>query len=476
MDVTIAITLAPDLWAHGHPWVLVVCVAMLWLFWLRHTVRSIVLRLAISLPTLLQGWAHSQQQVRQRLMCRLYRFNRRWRQIKVQRALVRQWSSLQQCIQRDIIQYPSIQQAVEQHIAVFEQDYRAALAMPQPSQAWNEVLERLAQIKMVYAQDRVVADMLQHVQHSIETQQRHALAAYRKESRQHQRILHWMMPHWRKLNQSVARLGNSLDQVIHQAKQMDAYWQQYQACQSHQQRPVWTLMPSMLLQCVLSSIGLVLALALVLLNQQGLLYYAQPGILDVLTGSASTKDGTVSLAAGVMHSDTAVLGVSWGMTLIVVLLGGLLSEAMRLTHLLPSISHHTEAWRKRLAWGCISALFGCACWQAVWISVAVLSDQGEYATHLWQLLAIGSGFLAWILPWLCVLIWVPIEAWGVSVMALSAYLLVMLLTLGINLCHSLAWLSHQGCRLLWLIYKLLIVIPCVVQGAYMTIAAWLRVR
>ena len=346
----------------------------------------------------------------------------------IQRMLVREFKRIHSMVVKNVEGYPKIQRQLSEIIARLENDYASSADAPPRLPEWIPVIKTISEID--HGEDTLMGKMLKEIHHSLTEQQKKAAEAYRQATAKRHRILAKWMPLWRKIQNHLMRTESAIAKLSIQAETIDRYMSDYEAIEKTAGQTEDILRANAWKQFFISSFVLAISIGVGFLNYQ---------LLSQATGAMITGiDGIGPLSA---HQTTALVVV-----LTVVGIGVFLMEALRVTHIFPSIGSMDEVLRRRFVLGSALLMLLLAAFQGLMIYLAPGTATQTYGTAVLPLSShwlsrIGPTTLGVILPLILGLVAIPLETFATSARAIGGFLARVLLTVvatGFRLTGSLA--------------------------------------
>lgn len=142
-------------------------------------------------------------------------------QRQVERKLERDFQHVNEIVANDLSSYPALQQTISQLITGLEEDYHKSAETPPVSPDWIDAIDAIVNLKEAQKGNANMAKVLSELCTSLEAQQKKTLETYRNGISTRHKLLHAMMPHWRKLNNTVERVGGLLKNLTIKANEID---------------------------------------------------------------------------------------------------------------------------------------------------------------------------------------------------------------------------------------------------------------
>lgn len=380
-----------------------------------------------------------------------------------ERRLERHFHQVKRLVERDLARFPDLQQAISRHIAQLEDDYYRTAETPPPAPDWLDAIDKVVHLREVQAGNPVVAKVLTDLESKLHRQHEQSLEDFRRGMQQRHRLLHSMMPHWRKLNHEVEDVGRGMRGLLNQAAHIDQHYRQYRSLRSHSDRIEKLQRVSVIGQFMLASLLLTA--------------WAVVGWLNVrlIRPAFETTATTEPLFASIGIAELS----AWALVLFIVLLGTLLLEALQVTRLFTTFSFLDDRRRRWLLWSVVTVLVMLAMSQAGLIfmyerlrSVPELYHRLiAYPVVVYEAPEIDQGvplaarmLLGPVLTFLLMFAIVPLERWVENGRVLLGDVLVAGLRLVSLLTRLIAAFISQLLSLLLAGYDLLISLPLWIES------------
>lgn len=359
---------------------------------------------------------------------------------------------LEEELRTGLADLPPLQQHLRDHLSRVEADYRSSGAVPPEIPGWPKMLENLG--PELGAADPSVKQALQDLRDGLETQRADLLDAYRRAARRRYLLLHRTMPHWRRVRRALERMTERLDQLQDRAERVLGSIRAYEALRSENRVRIGVLAGGALWRFGFSVMGLALAAL-----GFAMLWHLIVEPVVALLGNAPLAEGFPGRGQA---ATVLLLGT-------IALLGLLLLETTRVTHLFPGIDAMGEGVRRWLFWLAYTCM--------VLLAVACAALQVRFGGPLeaipamdWEeAAAMGlEATLVLVLPFALVFAGVPVAgamAHGGATAALLLALVLQVLMLTFRLLGSLA--AFAGAVLVQ-VYDLIIFLPLWIEDMIRT--------
>ncbi|WP_108124807.1 hypothetical protein [Saccharospirillum mangrovi] len=386
-----------------------------------------------------------------------------------ERRLERHFHQVKRLVERDLARFPDLQQAISRHIAQLEDDYYRTAETPPPAPDWLDAIDKVVHLREIQSGNPVVSKVLADLESKLHRQHEQSLEDFRRGMQQRHRLLHSMMPHWRKLNHEVEDVGRGMRGLLNQAAHIDQHYRQYRALRSHSDRIEKLQRVSVFGQFMLASL-LLSAWALV-------------GWLNVRLIRPAFE--STAIAEPILGSITWADLSAWALVLVIAMLGTLLLEALQITRIFTSFSFLDDRRRRWVFWSVVTALVVLALSQA---GLVFLHERMQTVPELYHRLIaypvvvyeaplIDQGvpllarmLLGPVLTFLLMFAIVPLERWVENGRILLGDVLVAGLRFMSLVVRLLASLIRNSLALLLAAYDVLISLPLWLENL------WLQVR
>lgn len=375
-----------------------------------------------------------------------------------ERRLERDFHRVRILAERDLAQFPDLQHTIGQHISQLEEDYHRTAETPPPAPDWLNAIESVVRLRETQTGNPVVSKVLKDLETNLHRQHHRSLADYRKGMNRRHRLLHGMMPQWRKLNHTLERVGAGVRGLLTQADEIQKHLSRYREIQAGSERAERLLRVSSITHFMLSSAALFAFLAIAWLNFQLIRLPLSETISSTETiGGYALAD----LAAATLVALEMVLGM-------------LLLEVLQVTRLFDGFTALDEHRRRGLFWSLLALLIvfalahtGLLYWRADGMGPgSTLQQLIAYpvvvieAPLLDEWLPIGARMLmGLVLPFALVFTAAPLERWMETGRILAAEFMVLALGLTSLILRLLAGTVRNLAEVLVAVYDLIISLP-----------------
>ncbi|MGD9331606.1 MAG: hypothetical protein PVJ53_09865 [Desulfobacterales bacterium] len=320
-----------------------------------------------------------------------------------ERVIDREYQRVEDVIQRDLSSFPMLQRTMADQVACLDEDYRKSSELPPPAPTWVDAITALGKIS---SKDASVAAILDQIHKTINSQHRGVMDEYRRISSDRHRVLHKMMPVWRKISEALDRAGKRFSGLNERATVIDNRMQEYHEIQTESGKAERMLTSSAATQFVIAGFVLLIAFGGAVIN------------FNLIALPMSEMVGGGSYIGSFKTSDVAALVI----ILVELAMGLYLMESMRITRLFPVIGRMDDKTRRRMIWITFTILFIMA---GVESSLAFMRDRLAADMHaLRQSLAdvevvattnsliptVGQMVMGFILPFALAFVAIPLES------------------------------------------------------------------
>lgn len=379
---------------------------------------------------------------------------------RYERLLNRDFHRINQMVASDFSNYPELQKHISMLVARLEEDYHRSAEIAPPSPDWVEAIEAIVNLKEAQKANPVIVKVLEDLHTSLNSHQKKILTAYRDGVSERHKLLHAMMPSWRRLNNSVERVGGTMRSLIVQAEEIDKNMDQYRAMTAGTEKAERMLQVSALREWLVSGFWLVLFLGGAYFN------------FNLMVLPMSEMVGSSSPVMGFSMAEISALMI----VLIEVSIGLLLMEVLHITRMFPAVGALEDNKRKVLFWVLLGLIILFAVTSA---GLAFLRDQIATDAAALQTLLIGGErvavetgsaislfvpqaahmFLGFFLPFVLVFLAVPFESFLDSSRMVAARLLLLFLHVVVLTLKLLSATVGYMVEILLAIYDVVIALP-----------------
>lgn len=413
-----------------------------------------------TLTLLLRHGARAVRQARDRLRRAHLRYLRGVELRRLEGRFDRAYRGIHLRVNRDLGGFPALERRILQQIETLERDYHSARDQVPEEPAWVRTANALAAAPP--KADPRVGQILEEIHDSMARAGREALEEYRRASQSRLETLKGLLPAWRELGERLHQLEHAVRALSEQTRHLDDVLGRYRRLRRG-------TVPAR--GIFLASTGL-LAVSAAILALQGVF----AGVLFFLVEPAMGR---------VLGEDAAMQGMAlapWavGAVLLAVMLGGgLVSEARRISRLIPGLTVLDPRMRRRsVALGGGLVLLGIVLLALLAASRDLQPVSGETLVPLLQEAPEGEvGAMAWLSTFTCLALGVllplplalmalPLQVFLQSLGVVTGGLAVTVLAVLAALLSWLALAVHLLGAVLRRGYEFFIFIPLLLERGY----------
>lgn len=247
-----------------------------------------------------------------------------------EKSIEREFSRVNDLVQRDLSQYPSLHREITETIETIEKDYQNSSDVTPLPPAWGEVVETISNLPN--NGDSTVNKILMNIKKAVEDSHQQTLKAYKKAATERHGLLASMQPDWRKLSNKLGSVNEKITGLDERTKAIDSQMANYKAIREETDQAVSSLGSSALTQFFISGLVLIVAALGGLINFQ------------LIAMPMSEMVGGTSYIGDMKTSDIAALVI----ILVEIAMGLFLLESLRVTHLFPMIGSMDDKMRRRM--------------------------------------------------------------------------------------------------------------------------------
>ena len=378
------------------------------------------------------------------------------------KRIEREFERMGALVTRELQGYPAMQRKLLEDITRIEDDYKKCGEVPPTPPDWAEAVAAMAKVQAIG--NEVISGVLEELNRSINAAHDKAMGEYRKAYESRHRILGGSMPFWRSVDKNLQQVEKDVADVKNSVKGVDAHMAKYEQIVAGTDKAQHALTVSAFTEFAISLLVMVVAAGGAFINCKliALPMSEMVGAGDYITRTLRTSD----VAALVIICIEGSMGL-------------FLLEAMRITHLFPSIAALNERTRKRMMWIALTLLVILA---GVEAALALMRDlliadkqaliqslatvQAQSATTGWvgNIPTAGQMLLGFILPFALAFIAIPLESLIHSARTVGGVLLLSIVRLAALVLRTAANLVHNASRLLVHLYDVVIAVPLLIEN------------
>ncbi len=348
-----------------------------------------------------------------------------------ERTVEREFDRINETVRKDLANYSALHRSLSESIGRIEKDHKDAVDVPPDPPGWVNAVKAVANIDS--KEGRVgIGNVLGDIHKSLVKAHKESMEMYREASGKRHELLRKMRPEWRKIDQTVARVGKNVDVLLSRSVTIDRHMQEYEDIVKGEDRAVSVLSSSSLVYFFVSALVLMIALGGATIN------------FSLIARPMAEMVGGSNMIAGFKTADIAALVI----ILVEISMGLFLMESLRITSLFPVIGSLPDKLRVRMIYITFTLLFLLASVEAglAYMREVLLHDElatsamlrgGEniavVAEYSWITTAAQMG-MGFILPFALTFVAIPLETFVHSLRTV-----VGLLAIGVLRFTSLAF-------------------------------------
>jgi hypothetical protein len=323
-----------------------------------------------------------------------------------ERIIEREFERINETVRKDLANYSGLHRTLSESIGRIEKDHQEAVDVPPDPPGWVKAVEAVAEIDS--REGRVkVGNILSDIHKSLIKAHKEAMVAYHQASAKRHRLLRHMRPEWRQIQQTLARVGKSVDSLLSRSVTIDRLMQEYEDIVQGHDRAMSVLSSSSLVNFFVSAFVLAIAIGGATIN------------FSLIARPMAEMVGGTGLIGNFRTADIAALVI----ILVEISMGLFLMESLRITRLFPVIGALPDKTRVRMIYITFSILFLLASVEAglAYMREVLLHDElatsallrgeiGATATgeYMWITTAAQMG-MGFILPFALTFVAIPLE-------------------------------------------------------------------
>ncbi len=258
---------------------------------------------------------------------------------EIERTIEREFHRVNAVVARDLSGYPALQRKLSDQIARIDEDYRESTEVPPSPPQWARVVETMATIPS--HGDPLIARILGDIQKAMSGAHKSAMQEYRNSSGERHRLLKKMLPFWRRLENTLNRVNETIQGIQVRGQVIDRHMETYEQIRAKSDSAVRMLSASWMTHFLSSGLVLVIAVMGGFIN------------FHLIALPMSEMVGATSYVGPIATSDIAALVI----IMTEIAMGLFLMESLRITRLFPVISTMDDQLRHRMVWISFGILF-----------------------------------------------------------------------------------------------------------------------
>ncbi|MEJ2043857.1 MAG: hypothetical protein P8X74_09865 [Reinekea sp.] len=387
---------------------------------------------------------------------------------RVERELNRDFHRVNEIVANDLGGYPELQKTISILVTHLEEDYHKSAETPVPSPDWIEAIEAIVNLKETQKGNPVIVKVLDDLYTSLEAQQKKTLDVYRDGVASRHKLLHSMMPHWRKLNNTVERVGSSMKNLILQTEVIDKNMARYLEINAGSDKAERMLRASSLKEFSISLFWMMVFAGGAFFN------------FHLISLPMSEMVGAGSRIGSFTVAEVSALMI----VLIEAAIGMLLMEVLHITRMFPAFGTLDERKRRILFWSLLGFVFifasiesglafmrdqiandNAALRNLLVGGEAVAVDVGNISRNIPQAAQMLLGFL---LPFVLIFVAIPFESFIESGRTLLGGLVIQVLHIVIIVLRLFAAAIRYVTDIVLAIYDIVVSLPLWVEHRFAT--------
>jgi len=371
----------------------------------------------------------------------------------------REFQRVRTVVARDLGAYPELHRILSDQITHIDEDYRRATDTPPSPPSWLRSLELMKGLVAQGGGDPVVVDVLKAMEHSLEKNHRSTMDEYRAQSAKRHGLLTRMMPHWRRVANTLEHVNRTVRGLEDRSAHIDEQMARYTEIRARSQKATRMLGASQLTQFFIAGLVLVIATLGGFINFQ------------LIALPMSEMVGGASHLGSFKTSDVAALVI----IMVEIAMGLFLMESLRITHMFPVIGVMDDRMRRRMIIVTLSILGILACVEA---SLAYMRDllatdhealtqalagiEASQPEFRW-IPSVGQMVMGFILPFALTFVAIPLESFVHAGRTVLGVVFEGLLKALAFVCRLMGNVAQQAGSVLVTVYDLSIFVPLRVE-------------
>jgi hypothetical protein len=339
----------------------------------------------------------------------------------VERSIEREFHRVDAVVKRDLTGYPELQRMIADQVASIEEDYRQSSEITPQAPEWVDAVDAVAKISPKGG--TTVIRILEDIHKTVSEQYKTTMKAYRQSMTERHNLLSRMTPHWRRLADTLEKVGRTISGLQERATVIDKKMEEYESIRSGAGEAERVLTSSALTQFFISAF-----------------------VLSIATGGAIINFNLIALPMSEMVGGGSYIGsfqTSHVAALVIILvelaMGLYLMETLRITKLFPIISSMDDKLRVRMLWITFLILLILACVESAlaFMRDVIASDMQALRQTLsdsevirpdgnW-IPTVGQMVMGFILPFALTFVAIPLESFIQSFRTVMGVVVVLLL-------------------------------------------------
>ncbi len=323
-----------------------------------------------------------------------------------ERIIEREFDRINETVRKDLANYSALHRSLSESIGRIEKDHQDAVDVPPDPPGWVKAVGAVADMDAKDGRAHI-GSILSDIHKSLIKAHKEAMSAYHEASAKRHKLLRDMRPDWRKIQQTLAAVGKSVDSLLGRSVTIDRHMQEYEDIVRGKDRAMSVLSSSSLVNFFVSAFVMCIAIGGATIN------------FSLIARPMAEMVGGTNLIGGFRTADIAALVI----ILVEISMGLFLMESLRITRLFPVIGALPDKTRVRMAYITFSILFLLAGVEAGLAYMREILLHDELATsallrgdggatmdgdYMWITTAAQMG-MGFILPFALVFVAIPLE-------------------------------------------------------------------
>jgi hypothetical protein len=377
-----------------------------------------------------------------------------------ERIIEREFERIGNTVHKDLGSYPAMQRSLSEAIARIDEDHQRAVDVPPDPPGWVKAVEAVA--KLDAKADGTVAPILNEIHKSLVKAHDNALEEYRTGSRERHQLLGRMLPHWRRIQQTLNVVNKNVEGLLERSRTIDRHLKDYEEMVRGADRAVQVLSSSSVVQFFVSALVLAVAIGGAAIN------------FSLIARPMSEMVGGSSFIGDFRTADIAALVI----IMVEISMGLFLMESLRITRLFPVIAALPDKMRVRMIYITFALLLLLASVEAGLAYMREILMQDELATsallrggavlpdndYRWITTAAQMG-MGFTLPFALVFVAIPLETFVHSLRTVLGLVAIGLLRFVRLVLRLTGYLLLQAGQALVRIYDIPIFMPLWIESA-----------